>query len=61
LEAANLTEQAANDRALELVTLLLPVLDNFDRALATETNDATYAEGVRLSYRQLLRFSRALV
>jgi molecular chaperone GrpE (heat shock protein) len=54
------TEQAANDRATEIVSLLLPVLDNFERALATDTADKAYAEGVRLTYRHLLRVLEGL-
>jgi molecular chaperone GrpE len=50
---SNAAEQAATDRAAEILTLLLPVLDNFDRALAAETADAAYAEGVSMTYRHL--------
>jgi molecular chaperone GrpE len=52
--AADTADQAAHDRAVKIVTLLLPVVDNFERALRTETTDAAYAEGVRLTYRQLM-------
>jgi molecular chaperone GrpE (heat shock protein) len=38
----------------QIMTVLLPVIDDFDRALAAETLDAAYAEGVRLTYRHLL-------
>ena len=51
---SNIADKAADDRAAEILTLLLPVLDNFDRALTAETSDATYAEGVRLTYRHLM-------
>jgi molecular chaperone GrpE len=56
----NIAEQAANDRAAEILTLLLPVLDNFDRALAAETSDGAYAEGVGLTYRHLLGVLKSL-
>jgi molecular chaperone GrpE len=52
--AADISSRAAHDRAVEIVTLLLPVIDNFERALRTGTTDAAYAEGVRLTYRQLM-------
>jgi molecular chaperone GrpE len=48
-------EQAAFVEAA-LVTHLLPVLDNFDRALANlpEAAEASWAEGVQLVHKQLL-------
>ena len=57
---SNIGEQAANDRAIEIVTLLLPVLDDFERALATDTADMAYAEGVRLIHWHLLRVLEGL-
>jgi molecular chaperone GrpE len=56
----NISEQAANDRTSDIVSLLLPVLDDFDRAFATDTADAAYAEGVRLTYRHFLRVLESL-
>ena len=50
---ADIADRAAHDRAVQIVTLLLPVIDNFERALETETTDAAYAEGVRLTFRHL--------
>jgi molecular chaperone GrpE len=52
--AADIADRAAHDRAVEIVALLLPVIDNLERALGTETTDAPYSEGVRLTYRQLM-------
>ena len=52
--AADVADRAAHDRAVQIVALLLPVLDNFERALRAETTDFAYAEGVRLTYRQLM-------
>jgi molecular chaperone GrpE len=52
--AANIAERSALDRAVEIVTLLLPVIDNLERALGTETTDAAYAAGMRLTYRHLM-------
>jgi molecular chaperone GrpE len=46
--------RAAHHRAVDIATLLLPVIDNFERALVAETTDAAYAEGVRLTYRHLI-------
>ncbi len=45
------TLQYANEK---IVSELLPVLDNFERALATETNDIDgYAKGMQLIFEQL--------
>ena len=52
--AADIANRAARDQAVEIVTMLLPIIDNFERALSTGTTDAAYAEGVRLTYRQLM-------
>ncbi len=39
--------------ATDLVRELLPVLDDFERALKVETADANYAKGVELIYQRL--------
>ena len=39
--------------AMDLVRDLLPVLDDFERALKVETADANYAKGVELIYQRL--------
>ena len=39
--------------AMDLVRDVLPVLDNFDRALKVETADRNYAKGVELIYQRL--------
>jgi molecular chaperone GrpE len=39
--------------ATDLVKEILPVVDDFDRALQVETADANYAKGVRLIYQRL--------
>lgn len=39
--------------AMDLVRQLLPVLDDFERALQVETADANYAKGVGLIYQRL--------
>jgi len=39
--------------AMDLVKDLLPVLDDFERALKVETADANYAKGVELIYQRL--------
>ncbi len=39
--------------AMDLVRDLLPVLDDFERALKTETTDREYAKGVELIYQRL--------
>lgn len=38
--------------AMELLAELLPVLDDFERALKTETSDREYARGVELIYQR---------
>ena len=38
---------------MELLRDLLPVLDDFDRALIVETTDANYAKGVGLIHQRL--------
>jgi molecular chaperone GrpE len=38
---------------MELVGELLPILDNFERALKTETSNQDYAKGVELIYQRL--------
>ncbi|MGL4361915.1 MAG: nucleotide exchange factor GrpE [Cellulosilyticaceae bacterium] len=35
------------------VTELLPIVDNFERALAQETEDQQFAEGIQMIYKQL--------
>lgn len=39
--------------AMETVRELLPVIDDFERALQVETADAEYAKGIRLIYNRL--------
>jgi len=39
--------------SMELVRGLLPVLDDFERALKVETSDAHYAKGIELIYQRL--------
>jgi len=39
--------------AIDLVRELLPVLDDFERALAVETADRDYAKGIELIYQRL--------
>ncbi len=38
---------------MDLVRDVLPVLDDFDRALKVETSDRNYAKGVELIYQRL--------
>jgi len=40
--------------AADLVRSLLPIVDDFERALKTETSDKEYAKGVELIYQRLL-------
>jgi len=56
----NFRRRAERDRseyvqfaAMEIVRDLLPVLDDFQRALKVETPDAEYAKGVELIYQRL--------
>ena len=58
--AADIADRAAHDRAVQILTLLLPVADNFERAIETETADAAYAEGIRLTYRHLISILAAI-
>lgn len=39
--------------SMDLVQQLLPILDDFERALKVETADANYAKGVQLIYQRL--------
>lgn len=39
--------------AMDLVKDILPVLDDFERALKVETADASYAKGIELIYQRL--------
>jgi molecular chaperone GrpE len=40
--------------AMEMVKDILPVLDDFERALSVETTDSEYAKGVELIYQRML-------
>jgi molecular chaperone GrpE len=60
-EYDNARRRAERDRleflqfaAADMVKSLLPVLDDFERALKTETTDQNYAKGVELIYQRLL-------
>ena len=60
-EFENARRRAERDRVdfiqfatADLVKTLLPVLDDFERALKTETTDQNYAKGVELIYQRLL-------
>jgi molecular chaperone GrpE len=39
---------------MEMVKDILPVLDDFERALSVETTDSEYAKGVELIYQRML-------
>ena len=39
---------------MEVVRDLVPILDDFERALKTESSDAGYRKGVELIYQRLL-------
>lgn len=41
---------------VELINNLLPVVDNFERALATATTDDNFKEGIDMIYRQFMTF-----
>lgn len=45
---------------MEAVRELLPVLDDFERALKTESADANYAKGVELIYQRMLETLKKL-
>jgi molecular chaperone GrpE len=45
---------------MDLVKELLPVLDDFERALKVETADADYAKGVELIYQRLVEALRKI-
>ena len=64
-EYDNARRRAERDRleflqfaAADLVKSLLPVLDDFERALKTETSDQNYAKGIELIYQRLLETLR---
>jgi molecular chaperone GrpE len=59
-EFENFRKRSDRDRSefsqyagMEMVKELLPILDDFDRALNVETADAEYAKGVRMIYNRL--------
>ena len=59
-EFENARKRAERDRAdfiqfaaVDIVKSLLPVLDDFERALKTQTADSEYAKGVELIYQRL--------
>ena len=43
-----------NTITANIVSELLPIIDNFDKALNAETSDETYKEGITMIYNQLL-------
>src|SRR2546427_6699745 len=60
-EFENFRRRAERDRSdflqyagMEIVRELLPVLDDFERALKTETSDAGFRKGVELIYQRLI-------
>lgn len=55
-ERLELTEFAA----MEAVRAILPVLDDFERALRTETSDKEYAKGIELIYQRLFETLKKL-
>jgi len=46
--------------AMDLVRQILPVLDDFERALKVETSDRNYAKGVELIYQRLYETLRKM-
>jgi len=47
-------ESAYNDSKASTLALLLPVIDNFDRAIENKTDDIeTYRKGIEMTYNQL--------
>src|SRR5881396_1856541 len=60
-EFENFRRRADRDRSdflqyagMEIVRDILPILDDFERALKTESSDAGYRKGVELIYQRLL-------
>lgn len=49
---ATLSQQARESGVEAAVSAVLPVLDNFERALATPCSDAAYADGMKMIMRQ---------
>ena len=49
----NVRAEAYEDGAKEFIKTLLPVVDNLERALETESTDAAIKNGVELVYKQL--------
>jgi molecular chaperone GrpE len=46
--------ELADYASMEAIRSLLPILDDFERALKTETADKTYARGMELIYQRLV-------
>ncbi|MFW6271221.1 MAG: nucleotide exchange factor GrpE [Bacillota bacterium] len=42
--------------AIELIRDILPIIDNFERALSQSVNDDDFCKGVEMIYRQLINF-----
>ena len=66
-EFANARRRAERERsdfvqfaAMDLVKEILPILDDFERALKVETADRDYAKGVELIYQRLLETLRKM-
>lgn len=51
---ASVRADAYEDGARDMVKMILPVIDNLERALESETADEKLREGVQLTYRQLM-------
>jgi molecular chaperone GrpE len=60
-EFENFRKRSDRDRSdflqyagMEVVREILPILDDFERAMKTETSDASYQKGIELIYQRLL-------
>ena len=43
-----------NNISADIVSQLLPIIDNFDKALNSETSDESYKDGISMIYNQLI-------
>ncbi len=57
---ASLASTSYNNGVIDTVTAILPVLDNFDRALCTECADQAFFDGMDMIKRQLMEVLKAL-
>ena len=59
-ELANMKQDTYSYALMKCITEFLPVMDNFERALACETQDTEYQKGIEMIYTQLTEMLKKL-